>query len=144
MQHRTTSRNAFVMLLPLALVIAALPSTATAAPPAKPIKIAPASRVELIESPDDGLPDQEFQHITFDAPLETSLVTVWNRGGTGHRSFALVFHVQGGGSFQFSAKEDGDDVTLALTQPVPVTAVTIRCDSFSSAVCRYTVSLVGN
>lgn len=144
MQYPTQSRLASAVLWCLALVIVLCPTVAVAAPPGIPIHVVPASRVEQINSPPDGLPDQEVQYVEFDSPLNTSLITVFNAGGTGHRSFALVFEVQGGGTFMFSAKEDGDDVNLALTQPIPVTAVWIRCDSFSDVVCRYAVSLVGD
>jgi hypothetical protein len=108
------------------------------------ISVAPASRVENIESPALGLPDQVIDDVTFDTPIITSLVTVANRGGAGHRSFLVTASVSGGGFFSFQVKEDHDDVTLSLTQPIPITGVSIRCDSFSAVVCRYTISLVGN
>jgi hypothetical protein len=76
-------------------------------------------------------------------PLTTSLITVANRGETGHRAFFVSVHVEGGGFFAFIVRE-GAEVILPLAQPIPVTSVSIRCDSFSAARCKYTVSLVGN
>lgn len=119
MRHPIMSRPSLAVFRSLALIIAALPTVAAADPAVKPVKIDPASRVEQINSPGSGLPDQEIQHVTFESPLKTSLVTVGNRSGTGHRSFALTFHAEDGGSFEFSARENSDDVTLALTQPIP-------------------------
>jgi len=124
--------------------LGAFAPTGAGADVVKVVTIAPASRVENIESPPAGLPDQTFQNVTFTTPLTTSLVTVANRGGTGNRSFLVTASVEGGGFFSFQAKENGDDVTLALSQPIRITGVSIRCDSFSTVVCRYTVSLVGN
>jgi len=124
--------TSFVVLSTLASILA--PTTAIAAPP---------SRVENIESPPAGLPDQTFQNVTFTTPLTTSLVTVANRGGTGHRSFLVTAFVSGSGFFSFQVKEDQPDVTLPLAEPIPITGVSIRCDSFSAVVCQYTVSLVG-
>ena len=107
-------------------------------------RLAPASRVENIASPAGELPDQEFQNVTFETPLLTSLVTVANLGGSGHRSFLVTVSVYGGGSFSFQVKEGHEDVTLPLSQQIPVTGVSIRCDSFSEVHCRYSVSLVGD
>ncbi len=103
-----------------------------------------APRSQVIESPPTGLPNQQFQTVNFPTPLNTSLVTVANRGGTGNRAFLVSISLSGGGSFSFQAKEGQSDITLPLSHLLPVTGVSIRCDSFSSSVpCRYTVSLVG-
>jgi hypothetical protein len=108
------------------------------------VSIAPASRVESMSSPASGLPDQQYQHMNLRVPLTASLITVANLGGTGNRSFLLIVRLATGGEFVFSAKEGGDDITLALAQPVPVSGLSVRCDSFSATHCKYSVSVVGN
>lgn len=108
------------------------------------VSIAPASRAETVQSAAFGLPDQQFHHVTFRRPLTASLITVANLGGTGHRSFLVVANLVGGGTFSFQAKEGGEDITLAMAQPVPLTGVSVRCDSFSAVNCRYEISVVGN
>jgi hypothetical protein len=103
-----------------------------------------ASRAVTITHPSGGLPNQSTQNFNLTPPLTTSLVTVANLGGTGHRSFLVVAYVSGGGHFSFSAKEGLEDVILPLVQPIPITRISIRCDSFSTVVCGYEISLVGN
>lgn len=117
-----------------------------AAAPAKAqtVSIAPATRSESIQSPALGLPDQQFQHVNLRQPLTTSLITVANLGGSGNRAFVVTVKLLTGGSFVFAAKEGGDDITLALSQPVVVSGVTVRCDSFSAVNCRYQISMVGD
>jgi len=100
-------------------------------------------RVEQIDSPQFGLPDQTFQSVTFTTPITTSLVVVNDRGGTGHKSFLVSLSVASGGTVSFSAREGLADVTLPLTRPIPISGVQIRCDSFSGVNCQYTVTLVG-
>src|SRR5215831_14777205 len=95
-----------------------------------------AARTENVESPPRGLPDQTFQHITFATALSTSLITVADRSGTGHRSFLVTFHVSGGGFFSFQLKEGQNDIVLPLPQAVSITGLSIRCDSFISVVCQ--------
>jgi hypothetical protein len=129
-----------VALSAIAALLAPTPAIAAGVP----VRIVPASRVENIESPPTGLPDQQFQNVTFESPLITSLLTAVNRGGTGNRSFLVTVFVSGGGFFSFQVKENQNDITLPLTQPIPITGVSIRCDSFSDVVCQYTVSLVGS
>ncbi len=100
-------------------------------------------RVEQIDSPQFGLPDQTFQSVTFTTPITTSLVVVNDRGGTGHKSFLVSLLVASGGAVSFSQREGLADVTLPLTRPIPISGVRIRCDSFSNVHCQYTVTLVG-
>ncbi len=117
----------------------------TAAPAAaQTVSIAPATRAESMQSPALGLPDQQFQNLNLRQPLTTSLITVANLGGSGNRAFVITVKLLTGGSFVFAAKEGGEDITLALSQPVVVSGVTVRCDSFSSVNCRYQISLVGD
>jgi hypothetical protein len=117
----------------------------TASPAAAQIvSIAPATRAESMQSPPMGLPDQQFQHLNLRQPLTTSLITVANLGGTGNGSFVVTVKLTAGGSFVFAAKEGGDDITLALSQPVVVSGMTVRCDSFSAVNCKYQISLVGD
>jgi hypothetical protein len=122
----------------LSMLFAAAPAAA------QTVSIAPATRAESMQSPALGLPDQQFQHLNLRQPLITSLITVANLGGTGNRSFLVTVKLLTGGSFVFSAKESGEDITLALSQPVVVSGVTVRCDSFSTVNCKYQISLVGD
>ena len=41
------------------------------------------------------------------------------------------------------SNENQQDVLLTLTQPITLSGLSIRCDSSSSVVCRYSISLVG-
>jgi hypothetical protein len=122
----------------LSMLFAAAPAAA------QMVSIAPATRAESMQSPAPGLPDQQFQHLNLRQPLTTSLITVANLGGTGNRSFLVTVKLLTGGSFVFSAKEGGEDITLALSQPVVVSGVTVRCDSLSAVNCRYQISMVGD
>ena len=66
-----------------------------------------------------------------------------DRGGTGHKSFLVSLSVESGGAISFSLREGLADVMLRLAQQIPVSGVQIRCDSFSSVHCQYTITLVG-
>lgn len=100
-------------------------------------------RVEQIDSPQLGLPDQTFQKVTFTTPIIPSLVVVNDRGGTGHRSFLVSLIVENGGAISFAQREGLADVMLPLEQQIPISGVNIRCDSFSTVHCQYTITLVG-
>lgn len=100
-------------------------------------------RVEQINSPQLGLPDQTFQNVPFTTPIIPSLVVVNDRGGTGHKSFLVSLTVESGGAISFSQREGLADVILSLAQQIPISGVNIRCDSFSSVNCQYTITLVG-
>lgn len=100
-------------------------------------------RVEQINSPQLGLPDQTFQNVPFTTPIIPSLVVVNDRGGTGHKSFLVSLTVESGGVISFSQREGLADVMLSLTQQIPISGVSIRCDSFSNVNCQYTITLVG-
>ena len=100
-------------------------------------------RVEQIDSPQFGLPDQTFQNVAFTTPIIPSLVVVNDRGGTGHKSFLVSLAVETGGAISFSQREGLADVMLPLAQQIPISGVNIRCDSFSTVNCQYTITLVG-
>lgn len=100
-------------------------------------------RVEQINSPQLGLPDQTFQNVPFTTPIIPSLVVVNDRGGTGHKSFLVSLTVESGGAISFSQREGLADVILSLAQQIPISGVNIRCDSFSNVNCQYTITLVG-
>ena len=100
-------------------------------------------RVEQINSPQFGLPDQTFQNVPFTTPIIPSLVVVNDRGGTGHKSFLVSLTVESGGAISFSQREGLADVILSLAQQIPISGVNIRCDRFSNVNCQYTITLVG-
>lgn len=100
-------------------------------------------RVEQINSPQFGLPNQTFQNVTFTKSIIPSLVIVNDRGGTGHKSFLVSLTVESGGTIPFSQREGLADVMLPLEQQIPISGVSIRCDSFSDVNCQYTITLVG-
>ena len=100
-------------------------------------------RVEQIDSPQFGLADQTFQNVTFTKLIIPSLVVVNDRGGTGHKSFLVSLTVESRGTISFSQREGLADVILPLAQQIPISGVSIRCDSFSDVNCQYTITLVG-
>lgn len=124
----------------LALVAA---GTLSVAAPAAARYSGPATAVFTVGNPAGGLPDQQTQHTNLRAPLTTSLVTVANLGGEGHRSFLVGLQLVEGGWFSFNVREGGADVTFPLAQPVRIRAVSVRCDSFGPTRCRYQLGLVG-
>jgi hypothetical protein len=81
--------------------------------------------------------------VTFAKPVTASLVVIANRGGAGHRSFLVTLQVSGAGTLSIQGKEGQPDVVMPLTESLPIAGVSIRCDSFSSVNCKYSVSVVG-
>ena len=125
----------------LALIAA---GTLLVAAPAAAQYSGPATAVFTVGNPPGGLLDQQTQHSNLRVPLTTSLVTVANLGGDGHRSFLVSLQLVEGGWFSFNVREGGDDVTLPLAQPVRIRAVSVRCDSYGPTRCRYQIGIVGS
>jgi hypothetical protein len=122
----------------IGLCLLASPSPSQAFDPFTPM-----TRAETFNSPRGDLPDQQFQDVKFRTPIAASLITATGFGVPGWRSLMLNFHLAGGSLFSVQLHEGQPDVIIPLPRAALIERVSVRCDSFSTDRCRYSISLVG-